>query len=106
MCERMRERGELPLAERVWSLSPAHMETILASELDHERHVASLVERGIADGSIRACNVPLTTTMLFSALRSVPGHYPRADRDEWPDLDKQVLVEIRQFLAAPSGQGG
>ena len=106
MREHMRERGELPLADRVWALKPAHMKSIIASDRDHGRRVARLVERGIADGSIRACNVPLTTTMLFSALRSVPGHYLRADRDEWPDLDKQVLVEIRQFLAAPSGQGG
>jgi AcrR family transcriptional regulator len=105
MRERMREEGELPLAERVSALTPAHIEAIIASELDDGRRVASLVELGIEDGSIRPCNVPLTTTMLFSALRSVPGHYLSVDRDEWPDLDKEVLITVRQFLAARVGCG-
>jgi len=79
------------------------MESIIASEVDHARHVASLIERGIADGSIRSCDVLLTSTMLLAALRSIPGHYLIVDRDEWPDLDREVLIAIRQFLAPQGG---
>jgi AcrR family transcriptional regulator len=100
MRERMRESGELPLANRVWALGSAHMKAIIASELEHERRVAGLVERGIADGSIRPCNVALTTTMLFSALRAVPRQYLRVDPEEWQELDKDTLVTVRRFLGA------
>ena len=100
MRDRMREDGELPLGDSVWALTPAHMKAIVATELEHGRRIANLVERGIEDGSIRRCNVPLTTSMLFSALRSVPAHYLSVARDEWPDLDVELLVAIRRFLAA------
>ena len=100
MREHMRERGELPIADRVWALRPAHMKAIIASDLEHRRRVAALVERGIEDGSIRPCNVALTTTMLFSALQSVGGHYLGVARAEWPELDAEVLAAIRHFLAA------
>lgn len=96
----MRDEGELPLAPNVWALDRAHMKVILTAELEHVRRIAGLIERGIADGSIRPCNVPLTTTMLSSAMRSVPGHYLSVDPEQWPDLDEEVLAAIRHFLSA------
>ncbi len=96
----MRDEGELPLPPNVWALDRAHMKVILTAELEHVRRIAGLIERGIADGSIRPCNVPLTTTMLSSAMRSVPGHYLSVDPEQWPDLDEEVLTAIRHFLSA------
>jgi len=103
MRELMQTEGELPLADRVRTLSPARMEAITAVEVEHGRLVTSLVERGIEDGSIRPCNVPLTTTMFFASLYAVPGYYLSADPDEWPDIDREVLVSIRRFLGAKGG---
>lgn len=97
--ERIKEGGELPVAANALSLSHAHMKVILTAELDHIGCVASLIMRGIDDGSIRPCNVPLITTMLFSALRSVPGHYVGVSRADWPELDKEVLAAVRHLLA-------
>jgi AcrR family transcriptional regulator len=98
--DRVVKDGELPVAENVWSLSHAHMKVIVLAELDHVERVASLIQRGIDDKSIRPCNVPLMTRMLFSALRSVPGHFIGVDRDEWPALNEEVLVAVRRFLSA------
>lgn len=100
IIDHMRDEGELPLAPNVWALDRAHMKVILTAELEHVRRIAGLIERGIADGSIRPCNVPLTTTMLSSAMRSVPGHYLSVDPEQWPDLDEEVLTAIRHFLSA------
>ena len=98
--ERIRRDGELPIAANVFSLKHAHMKVIVAYEIEHVRSVAALIERGIEDGSIRGCNIPLATTMLFSALRSVPGHYLGVQETEWPDLDKEVVMNVRRFLMA------
>lgn len=98
--DRIRTEGELPVASNVWSLDHAHMKIIIAAEIEHVRHVTSLIERGIDDGSIRHCNVPLTTVVLFSALRAVPAHYLGVDRKEWPELDEEVLVAVRRLMAA------
>jgi AcrR family transcriptional regulator len=106
MREQMLESGELPLADRVWALRPAHMKAIIAAELYHRRHVGNLVERGIADGSIRSCDVTLTTAMLLSALHAVPRHYLSVDPREWPALHEEVLTTIRHLLAARIGSTG
>ena len=97
--DRIQKEGELPVAENVWSLKHAHMKVIVTYELDHVGRIASLIERGIEDGSIRKCNVPLVTTMLLSALRSVPGHYLGVNPKNWPELDEEVVLTVRHFLA-------
>jgi AcrR family transcriptional regulator len=98
--DRIRREGELPVAANVWSLRRAHMKVIITYELAHVGRIANLIERGIEDGSIRNCNVPLVTTMLFSALRAVPGHYLGVDPKDWPELDEEVVRTVRQFLEA------
>ena len=98
--DRIRVDGELPVAANVFSLKHRHMKVIVTSELEHVASVAHLIERGIEDGSIRNCDVPLTTTMLFSALRSVPGHYLGVPPAEWPKLDEEVAISVRRFIAA------
>lgn len=98
--ERIRKDGELPVAANVFSLKHAHMKVIVTYELQHVGRVAGLIERGIEDGSVRRCNVPLATTMLFSALRSVPGHYLGVDPKKWPELDEEVVLNVRRFLTA------
>ena len=100
--EKYKVDGELPVAANVFSLTHAHMKVIVTYELQHVGRVASLIERGIDDGSIRQCNVPLVTNMLFSALRSVPGHYLGVAPKRWPELDKEVLASIRHLLAPRS----
>lgn len=97
---RIQKEGELPVAANVWSLKHAHMKVIVTYELDHAGRIAGLIERGIEDGSIRNCNVPLVTTMLFSALRAVPGHYLGVNRKLWPELDEEVVQTVRHFLAS------
>ena len=98
--DRIRREGELPIAANVWSLKHAHMKVIVTYERAHVGRIANLIERGIEDGSIRNCNVPLVTTMLFSALRAVPGHYRGANRKDWPELDEEVVRTVRHFLEA------
>lgn len=98
--DRIAKDGELPISENVWSLKRANMKVIALAEVDHFERVARLIQRGIDDKSIRTCNVPLMTRMLFSALRSVPGHYLGVRREMWPELDKEVLIAIRRFLSA------
>jgi len=97
---RIAKDGELPIAENVWSLKRANMKVIALAEVDHFERVARLIQRGIDDKSIRPCNVPLMTRMLFSALRAVPGHYLGVRREMWAELDKEVLIAVRRFLSA------
>jgi AcrR family transcriptional regulator len=98
MRDHMLTEGELPLASRVWALKPRHMKAVIDGDRAHRTSVERIIERGIEDGSIRRCNVGLTTAMLFSALYAVPEVFLRLDPSEWPALNEEVIASVRHFL--------
>jgi AcrR family transcriptional regulator len=98
MRERMSAEGELPLANRVWAMKPRYMKAVIAADRAQRANVSRFIDRGIADGSIRECNVALTTAMLFSALYAVPAVFLRSEPSEWPALHTEVIASVRHFL--------
>ena len=74
------------------SLKPDHREEILALSRAHSARFEALLEEGIADGSIRPCDVRMTGNALMGALNWIPKwHHGDADVarqviDTFPDI--------------------
>lgn len=56
-------------------LGPEGRSVNVKGRRDIEAEVRAMFERGIKDGSVRKCDVKLTTSMLFGAFNSVAGWY-------------------------------
>lgn len=100
MGRRIREEGELPMLMGIRALEPEQMRTIFEARLAKMKRFERLIERGIEDGSIRPCDVPLATSMLAGALQFVPGHYTTVDPQTRPRLDRELTTTIRRMLGA------
>lgn len=56
-------------------LGPEGRKVNVKGRRDIEGEVRAMLEKGIEDGSVRKCDVKLTTSMLFGAFNTVAGWY-------------------------------
>jgi AcrR family transcriptional regulator len=66
------ERGPLAIMSEIPSLEPAHREEILALSRAHSIAFEALIEEGIADGSIRPCDIRMTGNAIMGAVNWIP----------------------------------
>jgi AcrR family transcriptional regulator len=66
------EPGPVAIMSEIPSLSDAHREEILSLSRAHSARFESLLEEGIADGSIRPCDVRMTGNAIMGALNWIP----------------------------------
>ena len=84
--------GPVAIMSEIPSLKPDHREEILALSRSHSARFEALLEEGIADGSIRHCDVRMTGNALMGALNWIPKwHHGDADVarqviDTFPDI--------------------
>lgn len=84
--------GPVAIMSEIPSLKPDHREEILALSRAHSARFEALLEEGIADGSIRPCDVRMTGNALMGALNWIPKwHHGDADVarqviDTFPDI--------------------
>ncbi|MGB0921610.1 MAG: TetR/AcrR family transcriptional regulator [Alphaproteobacteria bacterium] len=83
-------------------LGPEGRTTNVKGRRDIEAEVRSMFERGIKDGSIRKCDVKLTTSMLFGAFNSVAGWYREDGRLTPKTIAARFMDVVDGGLIPPS----
>ncbi len=66
------ERGPVAIMSEIPSLKPAHRDEILELSRRHSRNFEDMLTRGIADGSIAACDVRMTGNAIMGAINWIP----------------------------------
>ena len=83
-------------------LSDKHAEIVRTARRDTDRTFRSYIGAGIADGSIRACDVKLTAFALAGALNWI-GHWYRPDGGDTPEgIGEEFALRLTEGLVAPS----
>ena len=77
--------GPVAIMSEIPSLKPDHREEILALSRAHSARFEALLEEGIADGSIRPCDVRMTGNALMGALNWIP---------KWHHGDAEVARQV------------
>ena len=69
------ERGPIAIMSEIPSLKPKHREEVLRLSRTHSKRFESLLETGIADGSIAPCNVRMTGNAIMGSINWIPKWY-------------------------------
>lgn len=95
------ERGPVAIMSEIPSLKPVHRHAILEASRRHSLLFETILERGMADGSIGECDVRMTGNALMGAINWIPKWYhgdaPTASRivAEFPDVLTRGLTRTR-----------
>lgn len=89
------ERGPVAIMSEIPSLKPAHREEILEISRRHSSRFEAVLDRGIADGSIAACDVRMTGNAIMGSLNWVPKWF-HGDAA----IAEQVISEFPAILSA------
>lgn len=88
------DSGPLAIMSEIPSLTPEHRDEVLGLSRAHSRNFEAILERGIADGSIAACDVRMTGNAIMGALNWIP---------KWWHGDKaaaqRILKEFPEILS-------
>lgn len=66
------DRGPIAIMSEIPSLEPEHRARILDISRSHSARFESILEKGIADGSIAPCDIRMTGNAIMGALNWVP----------------------------------
>jgi len=94
------ERGPIAIMSEVPSLRADHREEVLELSRKHSAMFESLIEEGIADGSIDACDVRMTGNAIMGAINWIPKWY-HGDTT----VANQITEEIPRILSKGLGPG-
>jgi AcrR family transcriptional regulator len=87
------DRGPLAIMSEIPSLNSEHRDEVLEFSRLHSLRFEELLEKGIADGSIAACDVRMTGNSIMGSINWIP---------KWFHGDEQVaariLAEIPEIL--------
>jgi len=92
------ERGPIAIMSEIPSLKPEHRDEVLELSRQHSKNFEEILERGIADGSITACDVRMTGNAIMGSINWIPkwfhGDHLMADRiiAEFPTVLTRGLV--------------
>jgi len=89
------ERGPIAIMSEIPSLKPEHRERILEISRHHSTRFESLLEKGIEDGSIAACDVRMTGNAIMGSLNWVPKWF-HGDAA----IAAKVVTEFPEILSA------
>jgi len=86
------ERGPLAIMSEIPSLKRAHRNEILQISRRHSRNFERILEAGIGDGSIAACDLRMTGNAIMGAINWIPKWYHGDARtaetllEQFPDI--------------------
>jgi AcrR family transcriptional regulator len=89
------DAGPVAIMSEIPSLKTAHRNEILSISRRHSRAFEEILARGIADGSIAACDVRMTGNAIMGAINWIPKWY-HGD----PATAKQVTEKFPGILTA------
>ena len=79
------DRGPIAIMSEIPSLSPDHRKDILEFSRSHSSRFEELLENGIRDGSIAACDVRMTGNSIMGSINWIP---------KWFHGDKEVAARV------------
>jgi AcrR family transcriptional regulator len=88
------ERGPIAIMSEIPSLKPDHREDVLELSRQHSANFEAVLETGIRDGSVAACNVRMTGNAIMGSINWIPKWY-HGD----PDLAQKLVDEFPAILA-------
>ncbi len=88
------ERGPIAIMSEIPSLKPDHREEVLELSRKHSANFEAVLEVGIEDGSVKACNVRMTGNAIMGSINWIPKWY-HGD----PDLAQRLIEEFPDILA-------
>jgi AcrR family transcriptional regulator len=86
------ERGPIAIMSEIPSLKPEHRDEVLELSRQHSKKFEAILDHGIADGSITACDVRMTGNAIMGSINWIPkwfhGDNVMADKivSEFPDV--------------------
>ena len=66
------ERGPIAIMSEIPSLKPEHRDEVLELSRQHSKNFEDILEAGIADGSIEACDVRMTGNAIMGSINWIP----------------------------------
>jgi AcrR family transcriptional regulator len=66
------ERGPIAIMSEIPSLKPEHRDEVLELSRQHSLNFEALLQCGIADGSIKACDVRMTGNAIMGSINWIP----------------------------------
>jgi AcrR family transcriptional regulator len=88
------ERGPIAIMSEIPSLKPQHRKEVLELSRRHSANFEAILESGIKDGSVAACNVRMMGNAIMGSLNWIPKWF-HGD----PKLAKQLVDEFPEILA-------
>ncbi len=94
------ERGPIAIMSEIPSLKSEHHEEVLEFSRQHSKQFEAILECGIADGSISACDVRMTGNAIMGSINWIPkwfhGDVAMADQviAEFPNVLTRGLREL------------
>ncbi len=88
------ERGPIAIMSEIPSLKPVHREEVLELSRQHSANFEAILEAGIKDGSVAACNVRMTGNAIMGSINWIPKWY-HGD----PELAQKLVGEFPEILA-------
>jgi AcrR family transcriptional regulator len=89
------ERGPIAIMSEIPSLKPEHRDDVLEFSRKHSTAFEKLLEHGIEDGSIAACDVRMTGNAIMGSLNWIPKWY-HGD----PEVAARVVDEFPRILTS------
>jgi len=86
------ERGPIAILSEIPSLKPEHRDEVLELSRQHSVNFENILECGIKDGSVKACDVRMTGNAIMGSINWIPkwfhGDAAMADQiiSEFPDV--------------------
>jgi AcrR family transcriptional regulator len=75
------ERGPIAIMSEIPSLKSAHRDTVLELSRQHSKNFEHILEDGIADGSIKACDVRMTGNAIMGSINWIPKWFHGGEAD-------------------------
>lgn len=69
------DRGPIAIMSEIPSLRPVHRDEVLELSRKHSTAFEALIEEGIADGSIKDCDVRMTGNAIMGSVNWIPKWY-------------------------------
>jgi len=66
------EHGPIAIMSEIPSLKPEHRDEVLELSRQHSKNFEDILEAGIADGSIEACDVRMTGNAIMGSINWIP----------------------------------
>jgi AcrR family transcriptional regulator len=88
------ERGPIAIMSEIPSLRAEHRDEVLELSRKHSAMFEALIEEGIADGSIEACDVRMTGNAIMGAINWIPKWYHGGK-----SVAAQIVEEIPKILS-------